>query len=241
VKLKAFFCVALFSVLTASAVPVSAELIIGNGNPSNTSAGSGGMSFGAHDGYGVRFQMGSKAATAISANVFMNNTSGSAATKSFRARIYSEATILDNPTPSPLTSATFDVSLGAGVKGWFDVGFGAGINLAASQSYVFAIEETVDDGNTQISWYEPASSPSYSSGIGASGLATPAHFVQKLDGANAYTNFTSSSNFGFQLHSVPEPSSVALMGMGLASVAAAARKRFKKKTATVVAPVESAV
>lgn len=238
-KLKAFFCVALFSVLTVSAVPVSAELIIGNGNTSNTSLGTGGNSFGAHDGYGVRFQMGSKAATAISANVFMENSSGSTATKNFRARIYAESSILDNPTPSPLISATFDVSLASQTAAWFDVDFGAGINLAANGSYVFAIEETVDGGDTQISWHAPASSPSYSSGIGAFGLGT---FVQKSDGATAYTAFTSSPpNFGFQLHSVPEPSSVALMGMGLASVAAAARKRLKKKAVTVVASVESAV
>lgn len=236
-KLKAFFCAALFSVLTASAVPVSAELIIGNGDLS-VSTSSSGTTFGAHDGYGVRFQMGSNAATVVSANVLMRNGSAGSVTKNFTARIYGNSTILNNPTPSPLLSATFDVSLGAGVAGWFDVNFGAGINLAASQSYVFAIEETTKDATgADIAWREPASA-SYSSGIGASGLGS---FVRRADADAFYTDFGSAPNYGFQLHSVPEPSSMALMGMGLASVAAAARKRFKKKSVTVVAPVESAV
>jgi hypothetical protein len=154
-----------------------------------------------------------------------------ATSKTFRARIYNSSTITQNPTPSPLISSTFTASFSSASTNWFSVDFGSGLSLTASQNYIFAIEEAVVEGSSSITWMEPSSPKDYSSDIGAA--APFGTFVERLD-AGAYTAI-SAPNFGFQLstEAVPEPSSLALMSMGLASVAAAARKARKKKAAPV--------
>lgn len=239
---KIVFCAAVIAIVSLQTVTVSAALIIGNGSLSDTAHSTNGAGFGAHDGYGALFSMGGTAATVRSARVLMRNTTGASATKSFNARVYNESTITNNPTPAPVISSTFEVSLAATTNGWFTVDFGSGASLASGQNYVFAIEETVKSGTSTISWFEPLNSSTYSSDIGAISLNT---FVERLDADSFYTSMGGTPpKFGFQLstEAVPEPSSLVLMSMGLASVAAAARKSRRKKVAVVGAATgESAV
>jgi|GEM_PF-5886952 hypothetical protein len=205
----------------------SAALIIGNGSLSDPSTGAG-LGFGAHSGYGKVFAMGGTAATAKSASVLMDYPDLGAASKTFNARIY-DASSITSSNPTPLISAQFTASFSNAGSSWFNVDFGAGLNLSANSSYVFAIEEAVVSGiNTGIAWAPPISSPGYTSGIGAS--LTESKYYSRLDGAD-YVLSGSNQVFGFQLstEAVPEPSSLALMGMGLASIAAAAKKARRKK------------
>jgi hypothetical protein len=168
-------------------------------------------------------------------------TSTGAVTKSFNARVYNINDI-GNSNPTPVASATFTASFSSASTKWFSIDFGSGTNLTTTPVYVFAVEEAVEDTATNISWREPANSSGYLSDFSAQIDTTTIY--ERLDGTNGYTALTpGSTNFGFQLstEAVPEPSSLVLMGMGLASVAAAAKRARRKKAIESKAAADSVV
>lgn len=220
----------MLAVVSIQTDPVAAALIVGNGSLSDVGTDDG-KSFGGHQGYGMKFTMGGTSDTVKFAGVMMKSTI--ATSKTFNARIYAASDILLN-SPTPVISSSFVASFASAGTQWFTVDFGSGANLSASAGYIFAIEEATAEDTPAISWVQPTSSKSYSSPTGVGVTSSP--YYERFDiNTNQYLSTTSNPlNLGFQLYTeaVPEPSSLALMGMGLASVAAAARKARKKKVAT---------
>jgi hypothetical protein len=238
---KTIVFAAMFAVITGPLRAASAALIIGNGSLNDASTSGAGFSFGSHSGYGMFFSMGATSATLKSASVLMRNSGSGAISKDFNARLYNFADI-GTPNATPLMSQSFTASLSPGTSQWFSVNYGSAYNLAASGNYFFAVEEVTNENQPNISWAEPSSSLNgYTSAFGV--FIQTGTLYERLDTGNTYAGFTDGTHFGFQLstEAVPEPSSLVLMGMGLASVAAAAKRARRKKGSDSNATAESVV
>lgn len=217
-----------FASIVSLALPAFAEAvdIFGNGNRA-TSNNQGGYNYIVNNAWAVPFTPGNSSAAdrnLMGAWVLVGGNNEIEVT--FDLAIFNDAGTNQGPTGSSIASGSLVMPAGS-LVGWKFVPFAAPVSLATNGKYYVSVGESTGLGG--FIWAIPASTAYSNLGSGSDYALTTGgsqDIWQRTGSSWGNANFSvATAPFGFQLVTVPEPSTIVLGAISIVTLASIARRR----------------